>query len=42
MRSLVKELDIPRSAVERILKNLREAGIVRHESPTKKGRRVVL
>lgn len=42
MRSLSKELDIPRSAVERILKNLREAGAVRHEGPTKKGRWVVL
>lgn len=42
MRSLVEELDIPRSAVERILKNLREAGVVRHEGSTKKGRWVVL
>ena len=42
MRSLAEELDIPRSAVERILKNLREAGGVRHEGSTKKGRWVVL
>lgn len=42
MRSLVEELDIPRSAVERILKNLRDAGVVRHEGSTKKGRWVVL
>ncbi len=42
IRSLAQELDIPRSAVERILKYLREAGVVRHEGSTKKGRWVVL
>ena len=42
MRLLSEELDISRSAVERILKNLREAGVVRHEGSTKKGRWVVL
>jgi len=42
MRSLSEKLDIPRSAVERILKNLRETGVVRHEGSTKKGYWVVL
>ncbi len=42
MRSLSKELNIPRSAVERILKKLREAGAVRHEGSTKNGRWVIL
>ena len=42
MRALAEELDIPRSSVERILKNLREAGVVRHEGATKKGRWVML
>jgi len=42
MRLLSEKLDIPRSAVERILKKLREDGTVRHEGSTKKGRWVVL
>ena len=42
MRSLAEELDIPRFAVDRILKNLREAGVVRHEGSNRKGRWVVL
>jgi len=42
MRSLSKELDIPRSAVEQSLKNLRDAGAVRHEGSTKKSRWDVL
>ena len=42
MRSLAEELDIPRFAVDRILKNLREDGVVRHEGSNRKGRWVVL
>ena len=42
MRALAEELDIPRSSVERILKNLREADVVRHEGATKKGCWVIL